>query len=105
MLPFDLALFLVAQLDPGGMTAQGPAPDTLTQLIPGVGGFVTGGGITAGAVYTLIRSYAARIETLEKDMKDQHDELVRLKASTEATLTVTRAAIDQAVRMLEGGRR
>lgn len=101
----SLALFLVAQLDPGGMSAQGPAPDTLTQLIPGVGGFVTGGGITAGAVFTLVRSYTARIEVLEKTVADQRDELVRLKASTEATLTVTRAAIDQAVRMLEGGRR
>lgn len=104
MLPFLLTT-LVAQLDPGGMFAQGPAPDTLTQLIPGVGGFVTGGGITAGAVFTLVRSYTARIEVLEKTVADQRDELVRLKASTEATLTVTRAAIDQAVRMLEGGRR
>ncbi len=102
---FNLALFLVAQLDPGGMAAQGPAPDALTQLIPGLGGFVTGGGITAGAVYTLIRSYTARIEALEKDAKDQRDELVRLKASTDAALTVTRAAIDQAIRLLDGGRR
>lgn len=102
---FSLALFLVAQLDPGGMAAQGPAPDTLTQLIPGVGGFVTGGGITLGALFALVRREVARMDALEKTVADQRDELVRLKASTEATLTVTRAAIDQAVRMLEGGRR
>ncbi len=102
---FNLALFLVAQLDPGGMAAQGPAPDTLTQLIPGVGGFVTGGGITLGALFALVRREVARMDALEKTVADQRDELVRLKASTEATLTVTRAAIDQAVRMLEGGRR
>ena len=58
----SLALFLVAQLDPGGMSAQGPAPDKLTQLIPGVGGFVTGGGITVGAVLALVRGYVARID-------------------------------------------
>ena len=104
MLP-SLVPLLVAQLDPGGMSAQGPAPDTLTQLIPGVGGFVTGGGITLGALFALVRREVARMDALEKTVADQRDELVRLKASTEATLTVTRAAIDQAVRMLEGGRR
>ncbi len=104
MLPLLLPIIL-AQLDPGGMAAQGPAPDALTQLIPGVGGFVTGGGITAGAVYTLIRSYTARIEVLEKAAAEQREELVRLKAATEASLTVIRAILDQAVRTLEGGRR
>ncbi len=101
----SLALFLVAQLDPGGMSAQGPAPDKLTQLIPGVGGFVTGGGITVGAVLALVRGYVARIDALEKTVADQREELVRLKAATEASLTVTRATLDHAVRMLEGGRR
>lgn len=104
MLPLLLPIIL-AQLDPGGMAAQGPAPDTLSQLIPGVGGFVTGGGITAGAVFTLVRSYTARIEVLEKAATEQREELVRLKAATEASLTVIRAILDQAVRTLEGGRR
>jgi hypothetical protein len=92
---------LVAQLDPGGMAAQGPAPDQLTQLIPGVGGFLTGGGITGAALYTLLRSYVARIEALEKANTAMTSELVSLKATTEAHLLVLKASIEGLQRLLE----
>ena len=96
--------FIIAQIDPGGMTS--PGADAVSQAIPQVGaggvlGLLAGGGPLA----LLARSLYQRLEKAEERAEKLEDRVLRLEIGVQADLRVIQSAINTTMELVKGAAR